>query len=201
MKNRPNKPNPRRKSKETAPGQILRGLKQEGPRGRCGPADRARYPLRWSAAFRFCAAAARNNPLLVGDPGVGKTRDCRRAGQEDCRRGNPGRSVRLDHFPLARHGRAAGRNPLPWGDFEERLKAVVQELEDHPDAVLFIDEIHTVIGAGCHIWRRDGCIQPAETPRYKAAKTAVHGLDHLQGIPPSTSRKKDRPCPRSVPRR
>ena len=34
------------------------------------------------------------------------------------------------------------------GDFEERLKAVVQELEDHPDAVLFIDEIHTVIGAG-----------------------------------------------------
>jgi ATP-dependent Clp protease ATP-binding subunit ClpA len=34
------------------------------------------------------------------------------------------------------------------GDFEERLKAVVQELEDHPDSVLFIDEIHTVIGAG-----------------------------------------------------
>ena len=34
------------------------------------------------------------------------------------------------------------------GDFEERLKAVVTELEDHPDAVLFIDEIHTVIGAG-----------------------------------------------------
>ncbi len=34
------------------------------------------------------------------------------------------------------------------GDFEERLKAVVNELEDHPDAILFIDEIHTVIGAG-----------------------------------------------------
>ena len=34
------------------------------------------------------------------------------------------------------------------GDFEERLKAVMTELEDHPDAVLFIDEIHTVIGAG-----------------------------------------------------
>ena len=34
------------------------------------------------------------------------------------------------------------------GDFEERLKAVVTGLEDHPDAVLFIDEIHTVIGAG-----------------------------------------------------
>ena len=34
------------------------------------------------------------------------------------------------------------------GDFEERLKAVITELEDHPDAVLFIDEIHTVIGAG-----------------------------------------------------
>jgi ATP-dependent Clp protease ATP-binding subunit ClpA len=34
------------------------------------------------------------------------------------------------------------------GDFEERLKAVVKELEDHPDAILFIDEIHTVIGAG-----------------------------------------------------
>ncbi len=34
------------------------------------------------------------------------------------------------------------------GDFEERLKAVMKELEQHPDAVLFIDEIHTVIGAG-----------------------------------------------------
>jgi ATP-dependent Clp protease ATP-binding subunit ClpA len=34
------------------------------------------------------------------------------------------------------------------GDFEERLKAVVKEMEDHPDAILFIDEIHTVIGAG-----------------------------------------------------
>ena len=34
------------------------------------------------------------------------------------------------------------------GDFEERLKAVVKELEEHPDAILFIDEIHTVIGAG-----------------------------------------------------
>ena len=34
------------------------------------------------------------------------------------------------------------------GDFEERLKAVVTELEAHPDSVLFIDEIHTVIGAG-----------------------------------------------------
>src|SRR5690606_40138549 len=34
------------------------------------------------------------------------------------------------------------------GDFEERLKAVIKELEEHPDAILFIDEIHTVIGAG-----------------------------------------------------
>jgi len=33
------------------------------------------------------------------------------------------------------------------GDFEERLKSVMTELEEHPDAVLFIDEIHTVIGA------------------------------------------------------
>ena len=47
------------------------------------------------------------------------------------------------------------------GDFEQRVKAVIAELEDHPDAILFIDEIHTVIGAGATSaaapWTRRTC--------------------------------------------
>ena len=48
------------------------------------------------------------------------------------------------------------------GDFEERLKAVVNELEQQPGSILFIDEIHTVIGAGATSRRRDGRLEPAE---------------------------------------
>ena len=59
------------------------------------------------------------------------------------------------------------------GDFEERLKAVVSELENQPGAILFIDEIHTVIGAGATMRRRDGCLEPAE---------AGAGVGHLRCI-------------------
>ena len=68
------------------------------------------------------------------------------------------------------------------GDFEERLKAVIEEIKAHPEAVLFIDEIHTVIGAGA---TSGGAMDAGNLlkPALARRRAALHRLDHLQGIP------------------
>ncbi len=88
----------------------------------------------------------KNNPLLVGDPGVGKTAIAeglaRKINEGDTPEVLSGSTI----FSLDMGALLAGTRYR--GDFEERLKAVMTELEEHEDAILFIDEIHTVIGAG-----------------------------------------------------
>lgn len=88
----------------------------------------------------------KNNPLLVGDPGVGKTAIAEGLARKIVNGETPEILANATIFSLDMGALLAGTRYR--GDFEERLKAVVTELEDHPDAVLFIDEIHTVIGAG-----------------------------------------------------
>ena len=88
----------------------------------------------------------KNNPLLVGDPGVGKTAIAEGLALKITRGETPDILAKSTIFSLDMGALLAGTRYR--GDFEERLKAVVKELEDHPDAILFIDEIHTVIGAG-----------------------------------------------------
>ncbi|MEL6299134.1 MAG: ATP-dependent Clp protease ATP-binding subunit ClpA [Pseudomonadota bacterium] len=89
---------------------------------------------------------SKNNPLLVGDPGVGKTAIAeglaRRITQGDVPEVLEDNTI----FALDMGALLAGTRYR--GDFEERLKAVMKEVEEYPGAVLFIDEIHTVIGAG-----------------------------------------------------
>jgi len=88
----------------------------------------------------------KNNPLLVGDPGVGKTAIAEGLARMIVDGKTPDVLSQSTIFSLDMGALLAGTRYR--GDFEERLKAVVSELEEHPDAVLFIDEIHTVIGAG-----------------------------------------------------
>ncbi len=88
----------------------------------------------------------KNNPLLVGDPGVGKTAIAEGLARKIVNGEVPEVLAGATIFSLDMGALLAGTRYR--GDFEERVKQVVKELESHPNAVLFIDEIHTVIGAG-----------------------------------------------------
>ena len=89
---------------------------------------------------------SKNNPLYVGDPGVGKTAIAEGLARKIVEGDVPEVLTNAVIYSLDMGSLLAGTRYR--GDFEERLKQVVSELEKLPDAVLFIDEIHTVIGAG-----------------------------------------------------
>src|SRR6202789_427997 len=88
----------------------------------------------------------KNNPLYVGDPGVGKTAIAEGLAKRIVEGDVPEVLAKSTIFALDMGALLAGTRYR--GDFEERLKAVVNELEALQGAILFIDEIHTVIGAG-----------------------------------------------------
>ncbi|MBV1690007.1 ATP-dependent Clp protease ATP-binding subunit ClpA [Novosphingobium sp. G106] len=89
---------------------------------------------------------SKNNPLYVGDPGVGKTAIAEGLARKIVEGDVPEVLADAVIYSLDMGSLLAGTRYR--GDFEERLKQVVSELEKMPEAVLFIDEIHTVIGAG-----------------------------------------------------
>jgi ATP-dependent Clp protease ATP-binding subunit ClpA len=88
----------------------------------------------------------KNNPLLVGDPGVGKTAIAEGLARKIVKNEVPEVLAEATVFALDMGTLLAGTRYR--GDFEERLKQVMKEIENHKKAILFIDEIHTVIGAG-----------------------------------------------------
>ncbi len=88
----------------------------------------------------------KNNPLLVGDPGVGKTAIAEGLARKIIEKEVPDVLFEAVIYSLDMGALLAGTRYR--GDFEERVKQVVKALEARPHAILFIDEIHTVIGAG-----------------------------------------------------
>ena len=124
---------------------------------------------------------SKNNPLYVGDPGVGKTAIAEGLAKRIVEGDVPEVLPNATIFALDMGTLLAGTRYR--GDFEERLKQVVKELEEYPGAILFIDEIHTVIGAGA---TSGGAMDASNLlkPALSSGNDPLHRLDHLQGVPP-----------------
>jgi ATP-dependent Clp protease ATP-binding subunit ClpA len=88
----------------------------------------------------------KNNPIFVGDPGVGKTAMVEGLAQQIWGGQVPSLLKEMRIYSLDLGGMLAGSKFR--GDFEQRLKGVIAELKKRKNAILFIDEIHTIVGAG-----------------------------------------------------
>ena len=94
--------------------------------------------------IQILARRKKNNPILIGEPGVGKSAIVEGIAQAITENKGPLANRRIISLDIA--SMVAGTTYR--GQFEERMKSVIQELHNHPEIILFIDEIHTIIGAG-----------------------------------------------------
>lgn len=130
--------------KETALDQFCVNLNDKALAGKVDPLI-GRGP-EVDRTIQILCRRSKNNPLYVGDPGVGKTAIAEGLARKIVEGEVPEVLSEAVIYSLDMGSLLAGTRYR--GDFEERLKQVVSELEKMPHAVLFIDEIHTVIGAG-----------------------------------------------------
>jgi ATP-dependent Clp protease ATP-binding subunit ClpA len=130
--------------KESALKQFTVDLNEKARAGKVDPLI-GRMP-EVDRTVQILCRRSKNNPLYVGDPGVGKTAIAEGLARKIVEGDVPDVLKPATIYSLDMGALLAGTRYR--GDFEERLKSVVNELEKLPDAILFIDEIHTVIGAG-----------------------------------------------------
>jgi len=130
--------------KESALDQFCVNLNEKALTGKIDPLI-GRGP-EVDRTIQILCRRSKNNPLYVGDPGVGKTAIAEGLARKIVEGEVPEVLEEAVIYSLDMGSLLAGTRYR--GDFEERLKQVVSELEKMPHAVLFIDEIHTVIGAG-----------------------------------------------------
>ena len=133
-----------KKKPESALKQFTVNLNEKAKEGRVDPLI-GRGP-EVDRTVQILCRRSKNNPLYVGDPGVGKTAIAEGLARKIVEGDVPDVLKPAVIYSLDMGALLAGTRYR--GDFEERLKAVVSELEKLPHAILFIDEIHTVIGAG-----------------------------------------------------
>jgi len=133
-----------KKKPESALKQFTINLNEKAQDGRVDPLI-GRGP-EVDRTVQILCRRSKNNPLYVGDPGVGKTAIAEGLARKIIEGDVPEVLKPAVIYSLDMGALLAGTRYR--GDFEERLKAVVNELEKLPHAILFIDEIHTVIGAG-----------------------------------------------------
>jgi ATP-dependent Clp protease ATP-binding subunit ClpC len=135
---------PDKHSKTPTLDQFGRDLTGEAREGKLDPAAGRDREIR--RMLTVLGRRQKNNPVLIGEPGVGKT-----AIVEGIAR----RIVDGNVPPTLRNARIVSLNiggavagAMFRGQFEERIKAILEEVRQNPDVILFIDELHTVVGAG-----------------------------------------------------
>jgi len=138
------KADPKAQKKDSALDQFTVNLNEKALAGKIDPLI-GRGP-EVDRTIQILCRRSKNNPLYVGDPGVGKTAIAEGLARKIVEGEVPEVLTEAVIYSLDMGALLAGTRYR--GDFEERLKQVVNELEKMPHAVLFIDEIHTVIGAG-----------------------------------------------------
>ncbi len=130
--------------RETPLAQFTQNLNQLAKEGRIDPLI-GREP-EVERVVQILCRRRKNNPLLVGEAGVGKTAIAEGLAWRLTRGEVPDILANAIVYSLDMGALLAGTKYR--GDFEQRLKMVLKELKDRPNAILFIDEIHTLIGAG-----------------------------------------------------
>ena len=135
---------PAGKGNESALKQFCIDLNEKSKAGKVDPLIGRMAEV--DRTIQILCRRSKNNPLYVGDPGVGKTAIAEGLARKIVEGQVPDVLKEATIYSLDMGALLAGTRYR--GDFEERLKNVVSELEKLPNAVLFIDEIHTVIGAG-----------------------------------------------------
>ena len=130
--------------KPTVLEQFTQNLNQAARDGRIDPLIGREYEV--ERVIQILCRRRKNNPLLVGEAGVGKTAIAEGLAWRITQNTVPEVLSDAQVYALDMGGLLAGTKYR--GDFEQRLKGVLKALKDRPNAILFIDEIHTLIGAG-----------------------------------------------------
>ncbi len=136
-------PNQTKKSK-SALDQFTVNLVERARKGEIDPLIGRDVEL--ERTVQVLARRRKNNPIFVGDPGVGKTALAEGLALKIVQGDVPSSFKKAEIFALDMGALLAGTKYR--GDFEARLKSVMSELSATPDAILFVDEIHTIVGAG-----------------------------------------------------
>lgn len=137
-------PAPEPKEKETALTQYCINLNKKAEEGKIDILVGRQEEI--ERTIEILCRRTKNNPLFVGDPGVGKTALVEGLALRIVKGEVPGVLKKAVIFTLDMGSLLAGTKYR--GDFEERIKAVIGEIEKLPYAIIFIDEVHTIVGAG-----------------------------------------------------
>ena len=139
-----NEESPEKTEKASPLEQFTQNLNQLAKEGKIDPLIGREYEV--ERVIQILCRRRKNNPLLVGEAGVGKTAIAEGLAWRITQKDVPEILAEAQVYSLDMGSLLAGTKYR--GDFEQRLKGVLKSLKDKPNGILFIDEIHTLIGAG-----------------------------------------------------